>query len=160
MANNYMNNAEKAQDNRSSGWTLLITGSVGLIAIILIALGVIPLSMSSFTKTMITIVLGSLCVIFIIMGFVSFKNSKEYATKAEAEGDRESRIINWFKENCPAEKIDEMLGQELDGLSEEEAYFRRFAMVRQIVYNQFPDIGTEFHEHMSDEVYETLFGEE
>ena len=33
MANKYMNSAERAEDNRSSAWTLLIVGGAGLLVI-------------------------------------------------------------------------------------------------------------------------------
>jgi len=160
MADNYMNSADKAQDNRSSGWTLLLVGGVGLIALLLAALGIIPLPMSGFSKIMSMCVLGTLCIVFIIMGIVSFQKSKEYAFQAQAEGDKESEVINWFLENCPGEKIDEALAAELDDLSEEEIYFKRFALVRQILFNRFKDSGEAFLNHMADEVYEVLFEEE
>jgi len=156
----YMNSAEKAEDNRSSAWTLLIVGGLGLLVIILGAFGIIPLPMSGFGKKMTLIVMGALCVLFVVMGFVSFKKSKEYASQAELEGDRESNVINWFKENYPADKIDEVLGQDLFELSIEELYFKRFSVIKQLLYVNFPDTGMQFQDHMADEVYENLFGEE
>ncbi len=160
MANKYMNSAERAEDNRSSAWTLLIVGGVGLLVIILDAFGIIPLPMSGFGKKLTMIVLGALCVLFVVMGFVSFKKSKVYADQAAKEGDRESVIFEWFNENCPAGKIDEMLGEQLFGLTEEEKYLKRYAVVRQVIYQNFPEMGMEFMEHMADEVYEKLFGDE
>ncbi len=160
MANKYMNSADRAEDNRSSAWTLLIVGGAGLLVIILGALGIIPIPMRGFSKTMSMIVLGGLCVLFVVMGIVSFKKSKVYAEQAAKEGDRESKVFEWFQENCPAERIDEMLGEQLFGLPEEEKYFKRFAAVRQILYQNFPEMGVEFMDHMADEVYEKLFGDE
>ena len=160
MANKYMNSAERAEDNRSSAWTLLIVGGVGLLVIILGALGIIPLPMRGFSKTLSMVVLGGLCVLFVVMGVVSFKKSKVYAEQAAKEGDRESKIFDWFEENCPAERIDEMLGEQLFDIPEEEKYLKRYAVVRQILYQNFPETGAEFMEHMADEVYEKLFGDE
>ena len=48
MANKYMNSADRAEDNRSSAWTLLIVGGAGLLVIILGLLGIIPLPMTGF----------------------------------------------------------------------------------------------------------------
>ena len=39
MANKYMNSADRAEENRSSAWTLLIVGGGGLLVILLGALG-------------------------------------------------------------------------------------------------------------------------
>lgn len=160
MANKYMNSADRAEDNRSSAWTLLIVGSVGLIVIVLGAFGIIPLPMRGFGKVLSMTVLGGLCVLFVVMGIVSFKKFKVYAQQAAKEGDRETKIFEWFQENFPAEKIDEMLGEQLFDLSEEEKYFKRYAAVRQIIYQNFPELNMEFMEHMADEVYENLFGDE
>ena len=101
MANKYMNSADRAEDNRSSAWTLLIVGGLGLAVIVLGALGVLPIPMRGFSKGLSMFVLGGLCVLFIIMGIVSFKKSKVYAAQAEKEGDRESKIFTWFDENWP-----------------------------------------------------------
>ncbi len=78
MANKYMNSADRAEDNRSSAWTLLIVGGLGLAVIVLGALGVLPIPMRGFSKGLSMFVLGGLCVLFIIMGIVSFKKSKVY----------------------------------------------------------------------------------
>jgi len=156
----YMNSAERAEENRSSAWTLLVVGGVGLIIIVLGAFGVIPLPMRGFSKMMTLGVLGALCVIFVIMGIVSFKKSKVYASQAAVEGDREANVIAWFEENYPAEKIDEMLGGELYDLSIEELYFKRFSVIKQLLYFNFKDAGIEFQDHMADEVYEAFFGDE
>ncbi len=160
MANKYMNSAERAEENRSSAWTLLIVGGAGLLVIILGALGILPLPMRGFSKTLSMIVLGGLCVLFVVMGIVSFKKSKVYAEQASKEGDRESKIFDWFDENCTAERIDQMLGEQLFDIQEEEKYLKRYAVVRQILYQNFPETGAEFMEHMADEVYEKLFGDE
>jgi len=160
MANKYMNTADRAEENRSSAWTLLIVGGAGLLILVLGLLGIIPLPLRGFSKTMTTIVMGGLCVLFVIMGIVSFKKSKVYAEQAAKEGDREVKIFDWFLENCPAERIDELLGEHLFGLEEEEKYFKRYAMVKQMLYQNFPETGAEFMDHMADEVYEKLFGDE
>ena len=156
----YVNSADRAEDNRSSAWTLLLVGGIGLIVIILGAFDIIPLPISGFSKLLTSVVLGGLCVIFVVMGIVSFKKSKVYATQAAVEGDREAGVFEWFEENYPAEKMDEMLGGERFELSVEELYFKRYALIRQILFMNFKDSGLEFLDHMADEVYERFFGDE
>ena len=160
MANKYMNSADRAEENRSSAWTLLIVGGAGLLVIVLGLLDIIPLPMGGFSKIMTSIVLGGLCLLFVVMGIVSFKKSKTYAEQAAKEGDRESKVFAWFDENCPAERIEEMLGEQLFDLPEEEKYLKRYAAVRQILYQNFPEMGMEFMDHMADSVYEYLYGDE
>jgi hypothetical protein len=159
MADKYMNSADRAEDNRSSAWTLLLVGGIGLVIILLGAFGVISVP-SGFSKGLSGIVLGGLCVLFIVMGIVSFKKSVTYAEQALKEGDREAKVFAWFDENCDAEKIDEILGAQLFEVQEEEKYLLRFAVVQKILYQNFPDLGKEFVEHMANAVYEYLYGEE
>ena len=156
----YMNSADRAEENRSSGWTLLIVGGVGLLVIVLGAFGIIPLPLRGFSKVMTLGVMGALCVLFVVMGIVSFQKSKVYASQAKVEGDRDADVMTWFEENYPAEKIDEMLGEQLLDLSIEEIYFKRYAVIKQLLYFNFKDAGMEFQEHMADEVYEAFFGDE
>ena len=160
MANKYMNSAERAEENRSSAWTLLLVGGGGLLISLLGALGIIPIPMQGAGKVMSFTVLGGLCFLFVIMGIVSFRKSKVYSEQAAKEGDRESKVFSWFEENWPAEKIDELLAQQLYDLPEEEKYFKRYAVVRQLLFQNFSEIGMEFLDHMADEVYEKIFGEE
>lgn len=160
MSDKYMNNAQKAEDNRSSGWVLLIIGCIGLVVIILGFLGLLPLPINGFSRKMSMGVLGALCILFVVMGIVSLKKSKEFAAQAQKEGDRESLIIDWFKANNVAENIDNTIRNAVGELSEEEVYFQRESLIKQILYKQFPDIGMEFLDHMADEVYEAIFGEE
>ena len=155
-----MDSAAKAEDNRSSGWMLLIVGGAGLLVILLSFLGILPISTAGFSRKMVMGIMGALCVLFIVMGIVSFKNSKFHATQAKVENDKESEITKWFEENCTAEMVDGLLGEELFGLTEEEAYFKRYAVVRQLLYKNFPNAGLEFLERISDDVYEIVYGEE
>ena len=159
MADKYMNSADRAEDNRSSAWVLLLVGGLGLAIILLGAFDIVP-AFSGFSNGLSAFVLGGLCVLFIVMAFVSFKKSVTYAEQAVKEGDRETKVFEWFDENCDAEKIDEILGAQLIDLQEEEKYLLRFAVVQKILFQNFPDLGKEFVEHMSNSVYEHLYGEE
>ena len=52
------------------------------------------------------------------------------------------------------------LGEQLFDLPEEEKYLKRYAAVRQILYQNFPEMGMEFMDHMADSVYEYLYGDD
>ena len=46
----YRNSAERAEDNKSSAWTLLSVGVIGVIALVLVMAGVIPIHFNGITK--------------------------------------------------------------------------------------------------------------
>ena len=62
----YVDSSQKAQDFKSGGLSLLFVGGLGFIFILLILLGVIPLHMNLFSKYLITGVMGTLFLLFII----------------------------------------------------------------------------------------------
>ena len=67
----YVESSKKAQDFKSGALSLLFVGGIGLIFIVLILIGVIPLHMNLFSKYLILGVMGTLFILFIVMGFLS-----------------------------------------------------------------------------------------
>ena len=56
----YMSSAQRVEDNRSSAYTLLIVGGLGMIAVILMVTGVIPFMAHSSTRYLTYSVMGCL----------------------------------------------------------------------------------------------------
>ena len=79
----YINNEEKAEDNKASAYTLLLVGGVGLIFIVLMFLEVLPIRLTVSGKYMICGVMGVMFILFIVMGIVSMRNSKILKKKAK-----------------------------------------------------------------------------
>lgn len=155
----YIDSEERAQENRSSAWTLLLVGGIGLIVIILGMLNIISLPLSGFNKIMVCSVLGILCLIFIVSGFISIKKSKTYSASASAERDSEKQILAWCKENNIAQKIDETIENQFPNLPEEEVYFKRYEGLSYYVFKNFQSMSLPFLEHVVDEIFDSLFEE-
>lgn len=155
----YIDSEERAEENRSSAWTLFFVGGIGIIAIVLILLDVISLPMSTFSKVMFSGVLGALCLVFIIAGFVSIKKTKTYTSAASIEKDQKKQIISWCEENQIAEKIDMAIANEFPNLPQEEVYFKRYEGLKYFVFKEFESIGIQFLEHVVDDIYDSLFDE-
>ena len=81
----YIESSKKAQDAKSGGLSLLFVGGFGFVCIILILLGIIPLHMNIFSKYLITGVMGTMFLLFIVMGFISVKSYKKFEIKASEE---------------------------------------------------------------------------
>ena len=123
----YMNNEERAQENRSSAYTLLTVGTIGMVLVILFFTGVIDIGMSLINKYMVSGVMGVLFILFIIMGIVSMRNSKILWKKAGKENNLTMEIKKWCLGNLNKEEIDSTLA--IGELSEELKYFQRFEYV-------------------------------
>lgn len=153
----YVNNEEMANENRSSAYTLLLVGGIGLIAVILFFFDVIDLHVSTLNKYMISGVMGALFILFLVMGAVSFKNSKLLAKKAGKEKNLTQEIQKWCRENLSGEAIDKEL--DIAGLPEEVKYFQRFEKVKAMIKNQFMNLDEAYLDRLIDESYHEIFGE-
>ncbi len=156
----YMNNEEKAEENRTSAYTLLTVGGLGFLAIILFFLDIIEINVSITNKYIITGVMGVLFILFIIMGIVSLRNSKILKKKAYKENNLTTEIKRWCVENLQKEGIDEAL--ELTGESVELKYFQRIDYMKKTINRQFMNLDDAYLDRLIEEVYPEIFedGEE
>ena len=153
----YQNSAQKAEDNKSSAYTLLVIGVLGLIAVILVLTDVVPLYQNAgVTKYFVCGVMGALFIIFLILGVISMKNFKTLSADAESEKSLVERMRKWCEENLGAEQIDEgMFGEE--ELSEEQKYFMRTDKMKQMIEGKFMNLDEAFLDHFIDEYYQEIF---
>jgi len=154
----YRNYQEKAADNKSSAATLLGFGFVGLIVVILAALDIISFPINSSSKMMIYGVMGTMFVLFIVMGFVSARNAKKYAEEANAEDSLSAEIKKWCAANLSKEIIDkDLFGEEEQDLSDELMYFKRFEKMKQMISEHFMNLGDDYLDRFIDEYYQEIF---
>lgn len=154
----YVNNEEKAEENRTSAYTLLSVGGIGLVFIILLFLDVIDLHMSVTNKYMVTGVMGVLFLLFIIMGAVSMKNSKILKRKATKENKLTAEIRKWCVENFDKDQVDSSL--KITDQPEELKYFQRFDYMKKAIQNQFVNLDEGYLERLIEEVYPEIFEED
>ena len=155
----YQNNAARAEDNRSSAFTLLFVGGAGLLVIILCMAGVISLSLSATSKYMVYGVMGALFILFIVMGIVSMRSSKIFEQKAKTEDNLTEEITKWCLTDINRELIDKMI-QEVDGeeeTSEEMKYFKRTEKMKALINEKFLNLDEAYLEHIIDEIYSGIF---
>lgn len=153
----YQDKSEQAAENKSSAWTLLIVGGVGLVFLILLLAGVLPFQLRGGNRYLVGGIMGVLFVIFLVMGFVSLKNSKQYAREADSENSLKSTMEKWCRENLEGSKVDDSL--KLDTVPEEEWYFRRVALIKTLLNRQFVNLDQDFLDHFVDDMYDSIFPE-
>lgn len=152
----YRGSAEKAEDNRSSAWTLLIVGGAGLVVLLLGMVGILPFHLTGTNKYMVYGIMSAMFILFIVVGAVSMKNSRIFARKAESENSLRQSLVKWCEESLDAAAIDGEL--QSDGeLSEEELYFRRFEKMKEKLNHQFVNLDQGFLDNFIDEEYDKVF---
>ena len=151
----YLNSAQKAEDNRSSAWTLLLVGGIGMLVLILGMLNVLPFNIGN--PYMFYGVMSAVFILFIVMGFVSMKNAKFFAKNAESENTLKNTLLDWCKENLTAEVIDGKI-QYAAQMEEEVLYLQRYQIMKYMINHQFMNLDQELVERLiDDEVYDMVF---
>lgn len=154
----YVNNEEKAEDNRSSAYTLLLVGGVGLVFIILMFFEVLPIYMTLTGKYMTCGVMGVMFILFIIMGIVSMRNSKILKKKAKKENNLTREIKKWCLGVFEKNEVDERL--QIENLPEELKYFQRHEYVKMTIKNQFMNLDEAYLDRLIEEIYPEIFEKE
>ncbi len=156
----YVDSESRAEDNYSSAWTLTIVGIIGTILMILVFAGVIPFPVKGLGKYLVQAVLTLFCVVFLFSGILSFKKGKAYTKEATVENAQKKRIIDWCNEVQITSKIDGVIveqGEQIAEMPQEELFFKRSELLKRAVFTQFQDMGYEYLDHITDELYDSLF---
>ncbi|MDO4285521.1 MAG: hypothetical protein Q4C60_09330 [Eubacteriales bacterium] len=166
----YQNSEERAQENRSSAFSLLVVGTIGLVAIILLFFDRIPAFTLGANKYMVCGVMGVLFLLFIVMGMVSMRSFRTLKSRAQSEHTLEEAIRRWCAESLSAQGIDgeiaeagagtDALPQPEDENYEERMYFLRTDRIRERIEAQFVNLDRAFAEHFAEEYYEELYAKE
>ena len=128
---------EKANDLRSSGYALSICGGLGIIAMILVFAGVIPVSLGGAFGIVTKCVMTLLFILFFAAGIQSFRRSKEVALEAQR-----------------AKSIDEIVDS---GLEENDLYFERIDYIKDKICERFMDVEDALMSEITEELYSELF---
>lgn len=156
----YQNYEEKAADNKSSAYSLLIIGAAGAVIILLALFDVISLPLNSSTKYVTLGMMEAMFVFFVVMGVVSMKNAGKYAKKAESEKELTKELEKWFVEYVTAEKIDDDLFTEEEAdFSEEQKYFKRFDRMKELLSERFLNLNEGYVDRFLDKHYQDIFGD-
>lgn len=151
----YQEADKKAEEYKSGADTLLIVGAAGIIALVLLNLGIIPISLTGFTKALITGVMGVMFVIFLVMGITSRKSYKALKNQADSEKDQKSEIQNYLKENIQSDSFDADLTDDEPAM--EILYFRRIEKMKEMIREVYPSIDNAFMDYIIEETYPEIF---
>lgn len=151
----YQETEKKAAEYKSGANTLLAVGIVGILILLLLNMGVIPIPLTGFSKMLITGVMGVLFLIFIIMGISSRKSYQNLKNQAGTEKDLKAEMQSFLKEKIQPEDFDADLSE--DSPSPEILYFRRMEKMKELLCEQYPDSDAAFIDYIMEETYTEIF---
>ena len=150
----YVSGKTKAADMKSTAVTFTLVGALGLVLLALFAFGVFPIYMAFYMKVMMCFVMGTMFLVFLLIGIRSFSQMKS----CEAAADREEMLITeiktWFHENYSQTSIDTALDVTQP---EETLYFARYDVIRRTLLAKYPHLEETLLDHLIDTLYGEIF---
>lgn len=154
----YVEKGTKYEDMKSTAFAFLLVGAAGIVLLVLIYTGVIPLQFASYMKYMMGIVMGSLFLIFLIVGFRSLSKLGDLKSAVETEKRQQGAAREWFFANHTAQSVDLAAGiTPKDDM--QQRYFARCSHMRHELSNEFPDYEESFLDYLIEQFYEALYPE-
>lgn len=92
--NVYQDKKARSEDYKSSAYTPVLTGAIGLIALMIMIMDVLPARIIGKGKYVTYGVTGGMFVVFIVMGISSFRSSKDTPGKQRT---RKSFMLNCLR---------------------------------------------------------------
>ena len=150
----YENKTDKAENFKTSAYTLVGVGAIGAVVLLLAGLEVLPFRFGILTY----VVMGVLFTIFVIMGISSFQSYKRIAKEAVKEKELAEEMKLWSKENLSREKIDLGLFDDSDAsVTEEMKYFKRIEKMKELVSETYLNLEDGFLDSLVEELYSDFF---
>ena len=154
----YESSAKRMEENKAAAYSLILVGAVGIILIAMCLLGVFPLPEFFKGAYLFFTIMGAMCILFLIMGFVSFKNAKGFEKDVESENSLKANLESWCKENLKGEDIDRYILMRNPGLDEDAMFFPRNELIKARINHQFMNLDQAFLDRFVDDVvYEMVY---
>ncbi len=157
----YEDKSAKAEEYKSSAFALIAVGAIGVVALVLFWMGVLPFRMYGMGKIMFTGVMGFMFVVFLIMGFNSIKMYKTYVGVASKENTLIDDINTFLEANLTKEQIDATLhisdAAASDDAAQAQLYFTRVEFIKRQLFEAFPDLDMPLADKMADDWYSKQF---
>ena len=145
---------EKAKDLKSSGYTLVLIGGIGLIAMALVLSGAVKLQLEGAFGVIAEVVMTLLFGMFLVSGIRALIRAKTVAMDAVRENGKKEEIKKWFTENYDAASID---GETEAETEDSDIYFERTDIIRRRISERFMDVEEALMSQLIEALYTEYF---
>ena len=147
----YVSAASRYEDYRSSGFTFLILGSLGMIFALLNFLDVISLFGSTFSCVVLFVMFG----IFLALGIFSFVKAGQLKAGADAENKTVEEAKRWMEQNFTKDMLNTVTSDDSEDeiKSEELLYMDRLDQLVARLLAAFPSLNDSLAEQLVDEFF-------
>ncbi len=152
----YVNLSDKYSDVLSSATTMLFVGGAGIVFLICLKAGLLPINLGE-TAWLFYTVMGLVFVAFIIAGISSYNNALDLKEAASKENETIEEIKKWASEHITIEELDKDL--DLND-SIEELFFVRYDTIKDMLMHEFETIDEPLIAEISEQIYHDLYEDE
>ena len=148
----YVEPEKRAEEYKSGAYVLTAVGIIGIIAIVLLDVGIIPISLAGATQILINVVMGAMFIIFTFLGINSFSVYKNLLREASLENDLKDKVFDLIM----SKGKDHYSSNDEEG-EEEANYFKRTDLISEVIDSAYPDMEDSLKNHIIDEAYTKIF---
>ena len=156
----FVKSKERAENYKSSAYSLILVGGLGMIFLILCCFSIIDLNLNKSSRILCFTVFLIMFLAFLYIGIRSLVYSKTLTELGNSEDELQDRIEDYFKTNFTCETIDEKAFADEDGyLTDEAKYFNREEVIKAILSEHFTELNGDFLDSETERMYNLIYGE-
>ncbi|MEY8338933.1 hypothetical protein AALB16_13090 [Lachnospiraceae bacterium 62-35] len=155
--NVYVNTAEKYKNMKSSAAAFYGVSFILIAASILAWSGIIPVPIAGFSRILTLGVFTAMGICSLLVAVSSSKTAKELSSQVQKEETRTADILNEFLKSYTADSLDQILGEELNGLTPEEITLKRLELIQDILVTTQDISDQTYADSLADELYGEIF---
>lgn len=149
----YTQKSKKLEDAKSSAGLFIVFGVVGILLILALWAGIIPLNLALYMKILYTVVLGTFFVVFLVMGFHYRSKVKDLALETTQEEAQIEEILSWVALEYPMDKLDALIGA--DTLPMEQLYFARYEKLSALIREKYQIQEEAYLDYLIEKILES-----
>ena len=153
----YVDKKAKAEEYKSSAFALLFIGTLGIVMLVLLWMGILPFHMYGMGKLVFTGVMGFLFLVFFVMGINSIKMYKSYVGVASKETSLIDEVNAFLEENLQKEQVDTATripeNLEADDETQAQLYFVRVGYIKKQLLDNFAELDIPLADKLADDWY-------
>jgi hypothetical protein len=146
----YVKKEDQFRDLKSTAFTFFFVSLLGIVVLILNAVGVISL----FAGAMIYIVMGGLFIAFLYIGISTYAKSKKVEKEITSETDLTLSIEKWLHQNITKANLDSI--DEVES-NPEISFLKRLDYMKEVIIDEFGDLDDSYLDHLVEEYYNANF---
>ena len=155
----YVDKKYKADEYKTSAYTLFFVGILGIVFLVCMGLDLLPIfNLGTSTKIMMYVVLGTLFVVFLGFGIYSMKAYKKILAESLEEESLIKKVEEYLNKTVTKETIKTSLNKkEIENENPEDMYFEITAMIEAEMKKAFPDLEEALLAKLTEDHYTRLY---